>query len=94
MAAQHEQKQTKREMITTTTIEATGSTGKRLLGAQALLETVWPNPIDRPSMRWLQYQKAKRAIPFIKLGAFVWYDPEEVRAEIAARHTIKARGAA
>jgi hypothetical protein len=75
-------------------MNTTTTTGKQLVGGKALLEILWPNPEDRPCLRWLKHQQAARRIPFIKLGALVWFDPDEVRAEIAARHTIKARGVA
>ena len=63
-------------------------TNQKLVGEQALLEILWPNEIDRPSVRWLRLQRAKRAIPFIKFGRFIWFNPEAVAAALAARATL------
>ena len=64
---------------------------RKLVGAETLLKTLWPDEADRPSKRWLDEYKKRRAIPFIKLGARVWYDVEQVAEAIAIRHTIQAR---
>ncbi len=61
-----------------------------LLSAASLLTTLWPDPISRPSLRWIREMQAKRALPFIKIGHLVFFEIERVRAalrrfEVAAR---------
>jgi hypothetical protein len=64
-----------------------------LVSGKTLLKEVWPNEADRPSERWLKYQKQKRTIPFVKLGRRTWFDPEVVAEAIKARFTIQSHGA-
>ena len=62
----------------------------QLLDAQRLLETVFEES-SRPSLRWLRDQQAKRAIPFIKLGRLVFFDPIEVRAALNRQSTARQK---
>ena len=64
---------------------------QELVGKQTLLEKLFPNEADRPSMRWLDMQLAKRALPFVRLGRLIWFDVPQVRAAFAAK-TISPRG--
>jgi hypothetical protein len=52
-----------------------------------LLRILFPGR-RRPSLRWLEYQKAKGLIPFIKAGG-VWYNVEAVRKALSER-TVNA----
>jgi hypothetical protein len=63
---------------------------QELVGKQTLLERLFPNEADRPTVRWLDYQTAKRAVPFIRMGRLIWFDVAQVRAAFAAR-TIAPR---
>ena len=56
-----------------------------------LLKTLFP--IRTPSVRWLDYQKAKRRIPFIRIGRLVFYDVEQVREVLREKCTINAKAA-
>lgn len=63
-----------------------------LVGAETLLETLFPDPRDRPSLRWLRAMQAKRLIPFRKLGGkFVRFDVSEVRAALDRNFTVVSR---
>lgn len=63
-----------------------------LVGAETLLETLFPDPRDRPSLRWLREMQAKRLIPYRKIGGkFVRFDVREVRAALDRNFTITAR---
>lgn len=45
----------------------------------------------RPSMRWLNYQTAAKAIPYVKIGGKVFFDVPKVRAKLAEKNTVCAR---
>lgn len=63
-----------------------------LVGAETLLETLFPDPRDRPSLRWLRGMQAKRLIPFRKVGQkFVRFDVAEVRAALDRNFTVTSR---
>jgi len=62
-----------------------------LVTAEELLPIIWPNEKSRPSLRWLRTQQDNRAIPYVKMGRLVFFDPEQVRAAIADKHTIKTK---
>lgn len=66
-------------------------THRPLVGAQTLLETLWPVERDRPSLRWLRKQTATRAIPFMKCGHLVFFDVDAVRRAFDRRFTIQPR---
>lgn len=46
--------------------------------------------ISRPSLRWLREQQRRRKIPFVKVGARVWFKPNAVRAHLDRNWTCKA----
>jgi hypothetical protein len=52
------------------------------LSAPELLEALWPNPVTRPSLRWLRSLQARRAVPFLKVGHKVLFEAERVRAAL------------
>ena len=62
----------------------------KLVDGTRLLTLLWDND-SRPSLRWLREQQARRAIPFIKIGARVWFRPDEVRQHLMAKWGIKKR---
>ena len=64
--------------------------GTKLLDAEGLLAELFPQDA-RPTVRWLREQQRRRAIPFIKLGRLVFFDPLAVREAIATRHTVAPR---
>jgi hypothetical protein len=68
-----------------TSLSMDNQANQELVGKQTLLEKVFPNEADRPSIRWLDRQCAKRAVPFVRLGRLVWFDVPQVRAAFAAR---------
>jgi hypothetical protein len=45
----------------------------------------------RPSVRWVRDQQKRRAIPFIKIGRLVFFDPPRVREALAKRNLVTAR---
>jgi len=62
----------------------------KLVDAKTLLEILFEEK-SRPSLRWLRGQQKAKAIPFIKWGRLVRFDPEEVAASIAKKNTVKAK---
>jgi hypothetical protein len=62
----------------------------RYVRAERLLEILFEED-SRPSLRWLREQQARRAIPFVKIGALVYFDPPAVKAHFAAKSTIRGR---
>jgi hypothetical protein len=62
-----------------------------LVGAETLLEQLFPVKRDRPSVKWLKRQQSARVIPFLKIGHFVRYNVADVRAALARRCTVRAR---
>jgi hypothetical protein len=50
-----------------------------LVDAKELLTALWPNPQSRPCLRWLRTMQARRAIPFLKIGHRVFFEPDRVR---------------
>ena len=77
-------------MTTPTTLSNPPAAPLGLLSAASLLTALWPDPISRPSLRWIREMQAKRALPFIKIGHLVFFEIERVRAalrkfEVSAR---------
>ena len=62
----------------------------RLVNAERLLEILFDEE-SRPSVRWLRKQTARQAVPFIKVGHLVFFDPARVRKAWDHSHTVKAR---
>lgn len=62
-----------------------------LLGAPQLLETLWPDPRSRPSLRFLRKLTAQRVVPFVKLGRLVFFDPLAVRAALDRQFKVESR---
>ena len=62
----------------------------RLVCAEELLRMLWTAE-SRPSIRWLRKQQSRRAIPFLKLGARVWFCPAEVRRHLDQKWKVKQK---
>jgi hypothetical protein len=58
------------------------------VGHVRVLELVYPDPLARPGLKWLQRQRQKRLIPFIKVGRRICYHPVAVRESLAKRFTV------
>lgn len=65
-------------------------TPEGLLTADELLKVIWPNPVSRPSLRWLRDQQARRTLPYIKCGRLVFFDPANVRLALAKKFTVSS----
>lgn len=64
---------------------------KRLVNTEQLRRELWE--VDSaPSIRWIRYQQAKRAIPFVKIGQQVWFNPDAVRRTLEERFGVNPRG--
>ena len=62
-----------------------------LLDANGLLERLWPEARSRPSLRWLREQQKRKAIPYIKWGRRIFFDPKQVADVIADRLTVRSK---
>jgi hypothetical protein len=62
------------------TIHQTASLG-RLTDAKGLLEILFADGC-RPSLRWLRTQQKRKAIPSVRIGRLVFFDPDAVRAAL------------
>jgi hypothetical protein len=71
----------------TKTIE--GQSG--LIDAPRLLETLFPNPVCRPSVRWLRTQVAARTLPFVRIGRLCFFDARMVKSHLDAKSLAKVR---
>jgi len=60
----------------------------KLVTAERLLEILFHEE-SRPSKRWLEEQRKRRAIPFVKLGRLIFYDPDKVMERIEKSHTVR-----
>jgi hypothetical protein len=58
-----------------------------LVSGERLLELIFDEE-SRPSLRWLHNQKKRRAIPYLKVGRLVRYDPDRVREAMSLRFTV------
>ncbi len=61
----------------------------RLVGAETLLEELFPDERDRPCLRWLRKMQAQRVIPYVKIGRLVRFDVGQVRAAIDRSFTVR-----
>jgi hypothetical protein len=55
-----------------------------------LLETLFPNPVCRPSLRWLRTNQ--RNLPHVRIGRLIWFDPRLVKSHLDARAMSKVKG--
>ena len=63
---------------------------EKLVSAEQLLRLLWDDE-SRPSLRWLREQQARRSVPFVKLGARVWFLPSEVRRHLHEKWAVGRR---
>jgi hypothetical protein len=62
----------------------------QLVSGRRLLEILWDQP-SRPSYRWIQYQCARRAIPFCRSGGRTWFVPRAVREALTKAPVRRGR---
>ena len=62
----------------------------KLVTAEQLLDELF-SPEARPSIRWLRNQTKGKAIPFIRIGHLVFFDPEMVREALATKNLVRGR---
>ncbi|MEI6194314.1 MAG: hypothetical protein WCS42_08285 [Verrucomicrobiota bacterium] len=62
-----------------------------LVDAQRLLEALFPNPVCRPSVRWLRTQVAERTVPFVRIGRLCFFDARLVKSNLDSRAMGKVR---
>ena len=61
-------------------------------GGKTLLETVFPDERDCPSLRWLAAMRQRRLIPYRKIGGrMIRYDVGEVKAAIKRNFYVEAK---
>ena len=63
-----------------------------LVDGPRLLEILFPVETCRPSLRWLRDQQARRAIPYVKLGRLVFFNPDHVLKVITEKMTVQRKG--
>ena len=61
-----------------------------LVDGPRLLENLFPNPVCRPSLRWLRTNQ--RLLPHVRIGRLVWFDSKLVKAQLDARAMSKVKG--
>jgi hypothetical protein len=64
----------------------------QMVSGHRLLEILW-DAASRPSYRWLQYQCARRTIPFCKSGGRTWFVPRAVRDALTRAPVRRGRPA-
>jgi hypothetical protein len=62
----------------------------RLVDAQGLLNELFEAE-SRPSLEWLRRRTRAKAIPSIRVGRLIFYDPPIVREKLARKNTVNAR---
>ena len=63
-------------------METSTPTAPALLQAPDLLVALWPQETSRPSLRWIRKMQSARALPFVKIGRLVYFEPDRVRAAL------------
>lgn len=61
--------------------ETQSATLGRLVDAKGLLEILFAESC-RPSLRWLRTQQKRRAIPSVRIGRLVFFDPDATLAAL------------
>jgi hypothetical protein len=67
----------------------TATSPEKLVDAEGLRNALFDPP---PSLRWVQYQQARRTIPFVKIGRVIRFDVAAVRAALERKFTVRPRG--
>ena len=65
-------------------------TTTQLLSHEELLRALFTEE-KRPSVRWLQRMMKARAVPYIKIGRFVYFDLAAVRSALDRKFSIKSK---
>jgi hypothetical protein len=62
-----------------------------LVDGPRLLEQIFPNPVCRPSIRWLRARVAERTVPYVRIGRLCFFDPIIVKASFDAKATVRCQ---
>lgn len=65
-------------------------TNKQLVGIERCLEVVFTDPASRPALRTFRGWQRNGYFRYQKIGRRVFYNPEQVAADLARRFEIKA----
>lgn len=68
----------------------TNQSPEKLVNSEQLLEMLFEEGA-RPSMSWLRGQRRRKAIPFLKIGGKVLFEPAQVREMLRHRFTVRGR---
>tara|TARA_R110002096_G_scaffold329443_3_gene523527 strand:- start:1175 stop:1411 length:237 start_codon:yes stop_codon:yes gene_type:complete len=69
-----------------------GPFSESLVGGATLLETIFADERDRPTLRWLASMRQRRLIPYKKIGGrLIRYDVGEVRAALDRNFSVEAK---
>ena len=60
-----------------------------LVDGPRLLESLFPNPVCRPSLRWLRTNQED--LPNVRIGRLIWFDPKLVKTHLDARALGKVK---
>ena len=61
----------------------------QLVGIERMMEIVWPDPKNRPSERTVREAQKNKAIPFMRLGRLIYFDPQLVRLALQSQPSAK-----
>lgn len=62
----------------------------QLVGMEACLKILFPDPASRPSFRLFNDWKAKGYLPYFKIGRRVFMDPEQVRKALDKKFMVNS----
>ena len=62
-----------------------------LVKAPKLLERLWPDPDERPSLRFIRSLQARGAIPYYKIGGAVYFRVPEVRRYLRENFRVNGK---
>ena len=68
--------------------ENSNPTATRYVDAPRLLEILF-DQASRPSLRWLRDRQKQRAIPFVRCGRRIFFDPQLVKFHLDAKSTAR-----
>jgi len=73
--------------------ETSNHTQRQLMSGPRLLVELF-DEASRPSLRWLRTQQRAKAVPSVRIGHLVFFDPAAVRQSLERRNTVRAKGVA
>ncbi|MFT4689469.1 MAG: hypothetical protein ACI9OD_001677 [Limisphaerales bacterium] len=73
-------------------MQSTIDSRTELLSGEDLLVRLFPTETSRPSLRWLRSLQYSKAIPSVRLGRLIFFNPTEVEKAIQ-RRTVQPKGA-